>query len=365
MQVAVLTTHHLDVDLAIRHLREQAAALAFEAAGVVLYTAGIKDPSRIVRAIYESLPAPMVGTKCPMLGSRTSDTNATTAMAVVMGGVTAKTGILENISIEDKKVTALDRTSSAGRFCITFPDAMRRSADSVMESIQAIIGHCPIVGGFSADDFTFDSIAQFFNGAVFTDSAPYMVVEGGFTVGISSQSGVSPISNERLPIVAVGSAIKAIGHEKAYAYYAERIGDKALFREFPILFEDPTTGRLRCRTPLSVTDDGSIVCGANVPDGARVTLGSATRENVVEAASEGVASALKSCANTARLVFAISCSARPRRLGLRADEERQAIAKSTSAPFALAYLYGEITPGDGPPCIENNHIVFLVIGSAE
>lgn len=370
MKTAALATHHLDLSLALEHLLEQVAALSFQPKAVVMFTAQIEDPAPLVAGIYAATRVPMVGTKCTGVGSHLSGDENATAVLVAFGGddCIARTGLLDNVREELHITGDVVNGCEGGRICLAFPDAISASSNQVLQAIQACVGAIPVVGGFSADDWTFDSVAQFYAGRVVTGTAPFLVLGGDIVLGVGNASGIVPISTARLPVVAEGRSLQRIGDQRALDYYLDIVRDAANFGEFPILYAD--RGRLRCRSPLSVDEKTGVVhCGADIPSDAMVALGSATRNELVAAAASAASQAVRNCQKRPSFAFVVSCAARARRLGLRADEERQAIAAALGCAFSLCYLYGELAPadvdGDVDVGIENNHILVLAMGEAE
>lgn len=216
-----------------------------------------------------------------------------------------------------------------------------------------IAKHCKssaFSGGLAADNWAFERMAVFMNGAI---------IESG-TVGLHIKSpnettfecGWETIPGTRARVTrSSGGRVQMIDNEKAVDWYKRFIPSAGAFGAYPIRKIDTK----EFRAPLSVNeDDGSIGFSAEIMEGETIELTTTQREKIMDASKRAIEN------NTSNQCTGIlfSCAARSLVLGDWADKEHE-LLKSAS-PLTI-YLYGEFTPGNGTTTLQNQHVVLTSI----
>ncbi|MGF1493091.1 MAG: FIST signal transduction protein [Microcoleaceae cyanobacterium] len=86
-------------------------------------------------------------------------------------------------------------SSAPTKLCLTFPESLTSSGVVMLEGLKRGLGEdVPIVGGMTADDYTFEKTYQFFQDQVLSDSVPVLIFSGDLLVSHGVSSGWQPIS---------------------------------------------------------------------------------------------------------------------------------------------------------------------------
>jgi hypothetical protein len=110
-----------------------------------------------------------------------------------------------------------------------------------------------------------------------------------------------------------------------------------------------TGGGFKLRVPLSVGEDGSVTCAAEIPTGSTVRIMSTSSVSAADAASSAIKDALAQIGgNTPGLALFFDCVATRLRMGkefgLEMDAMREALG---TAKYAGCNTYGQIARVEG------------------
>lgn len=270
---------------------------------------------------------------------------------------------------------------------LIFPDGMGGDGIKVIEGLHSVMGAgFEIVGGYLGDGEDFGSTYQYYNGKVYTDAIPGLLVCGkeSFRTGIGVRSGFESIGNRFWCTESEGNVVKKFDDEAALDLYKEFLGEERSERlpgvclEYPfgLIDEKVSIGgkeyfQLRCGLAVD-HEKRTITLAASIPEGGAITLTTASRGDIIngaEMAAEQAKESLEGATPQAILMF--SCVGRKLVLGRRTQEEVAAVKKvlGEDVPLIGFYTYGEIGPIDKMEAqlsvtkFHNETVVLWVLGS--
>lgn len=270
---------------------------------------------------------------------------------------------------------------------LIFPDGMGGDGLKVIDGLQSVMGTgFEIVGGYLGDGEDFRTTFQYFNGKVYNNAMPGLLICGkaGFRTGIGVRSGFESIGNRFYCTAAEGNIVKEFDNERALDLYKEFLGDERFQRlpgiclEYPFgLIDDKVSiagkeyFQLRCCLAVD-HEKGSITLAASIPEGRAITLTTASRGDIINGAklaAEQAKESLKDAKPEAILMF--SCVGRKLILGRRTQEEVAVVKEvlGKDVPLIGFYTYGEIGPIDktreelSVSKFHNETVVLWVLGS--
>ncbi len=246
---------------------------------------------------------------------------------------------------------AMANSSAQPKLCLTFPESLTSSGVVILESLKRNLGdNVPIVGGMTADDYTFEKTYQFFQDQVLSDSIPILLFSGDLLVSHGVASGWTPISPKSRITKAKNNVVYEIENQRALDFYQQYLGAETFAANYAIhalaVFEEQD--RFYMRAPNSYDPDlGSVTFFADIPEQAIVQITDASREDILRASETSLQEAITHYpgANPAALLL-VSCAARRRILGTLTYQEYQLAATylPQNLPCCGFYAYGEIAP---------------------
>jgi hypothetical protein len=253
------------------------------------------------------------------------------------------------------------KTDKPMRVAMMLPDGLRGNGADVVRGMEEGMGApLPIVGGAAGDDFLFKTTHQYFNDQVLTDSVPGVLFRGNLKIGVGVRHGWKPLGIPRVVTRSKANVVYEIDGRPAVTLYEEYFGTSAadLKKEplaqmaitYPLGMYMPDQEEYLIRDPITVNDDGSIVCAAEMPQGSQVRLMMGSTESAIAAAKTAAQRALarmEGTPPTGAIIF--NCIARDKLLGTRAVDEIRVMhqAFGTGVQIAGFYTYGEQAPVDG------------------
>lgn len=264
---------------------------------------------------------------------------------------------------------------------IIFPDGLKGNCADVLRGSQEVLGRSfPIVGGSSGDDFLFQKTHQYYNKVVFSDSVVGILMGGDLTFGIGSRHGWKPLGKPRKVTRASANIIYEIDNQPAISIYEEYFGDniQELKNEpqasmailYPLGMAIAGEEEYLLRNPVTISDEGALICAAEVPQGEEIRLMMGNKDSVLDAAHHAAQTALKNLYGTkAKIVFVFSSISRDKLLGRGKQAEinlvRQVFGSHT--PVVGFYTYGEQAPlsseiNIGQTYFQNASFVVLAMG---
>jgi hypothetical protein len=234
----------------------------------------------------------------------------------------------------------------------------------ILEGLQEHLGtDFEIVGGYLGDDERFESTFQYYNGKVYRDAMPGMLVCGknGYRTGVGVRSGFESIGNRFYCSASKGNVVEKFDEESALQMYKDLLGEEraqklpgiALEYPFGLIDQKVSIGdkeyfQLRCGLAVDHSK-GTITLAASIPEGSAITLTTASRSDIIKGAELAAKQALESLEGAKpKAIMMFSCVGRKLILGRRTQEEIEAVQKvlGNDVPLVGFYTYGEIGPID-------------------
>jgi hypothetical protein len=187
------------------------------------------------------------------------------------------------------------------RSALLLTDALAGSVDDFVEQLtHATSGKYQFFGGGAGDDGNFQRTQVFCGDRAYSDAAVGLEILSKKPLGIGVGHGWTPGSSGMRVTEADGRILRGLnGYVAADAFTDHaRATDQQFDRDDPLRYflhnilgiETPHGYRLR--VPIGVQDDGSIVCAAEVPVGAKVHIMSTTTSSGLEAAARATREAV-------------------------------------------------------------------------
>lgn len=245
----------------------------------------------------------------------------------------------------------------AYRAALVMTDALAGHVEEFVDEMTVrTSGRYLLAGGGAGDDANFSRTHVFFGTGAFTDSAVALEILSDKPIGVGVGHGWEPAGT---PLRATEvDGMRVVGFNgfpavEAFEQHAAATGqqfnrqDPLPFFLHNILGVDTGNG-YRLRVPLSVNEDGSIQCAAEIPEQARVRIMATTSESAAIAAKRATTAAVNALGSTrpgAALFF--DCVATRLRLGDDFGYELGMVAESLfGAPFVGCNTYGQIARSD-------------------
>jgi hypothetical protein len=244
------------------------------------------------------------------------------------------------------------------RSALVMTDALAGHADALVEQLTVGTGgNYRFFGGGAGDDGRFQTTHVFVGSRAFTNAVSVLEILSSKPIGIGVAHGWEPGSAALRVTEARGAQLVSLNGApavEAFAAYARETGQK-FDRNDPLPFFLHNVlgirgeGPYRLRVPLGVAADGSVMCAANVPEGAVVSIMKTSSASAVHAARHATEAAIGALAgHKPAAAFVFDCVATRLRMGRDFEDELQACAKLLEpAGFVGCNTYGQIARAEG------------------
>jgi hypothetical protein len=244
------------------------------------------------------------------------------------------------------------------RSALVLTDALAGYVDEIIHDIMVRTGGTyQLFGGGAADDAKFQKTHVFVGTEEHTDALVVLEMLSKKPIGLGVRHGwqasgpalrVTEASGKRLISLNAAPAAEAFEeHAQATGQTFNRADPLPFFLHNVIGIETGDGHKLR--VPLTLDDDGSISCAAEVPVGATVHIMVANVASACEAArqaSQAALAGLEGNEHAGSLLF--DCAATRLRLGREFGDELEAVAATLgSENFAGCNTYGQIARSAG------------------
>jgi hypothetical protein len=264
------------------------------------------------------------------------------------------------------------QTDKPGRLCIATPEGITADGHLITATLQHAVGRdIPLFGALAGDQWRLKGTKQFHGTDVLTDSVPILLLSGDFQFSYGVATGWRQVGEVGQVTRAVGSVVHEIDGRPAVEFYRQYLGPGTKpTAEVPLAILNPDNASQYLRASWGVVDEatGAVTFLATVPEGARVRVTLANRDEILTGCGESLAIAKSNLPPDARLGAALffSCAARKLLLGTRTQEEIKLIRNTLGddVPACGFYGYGEISPNVGDPTgtkYHNESFVTLLI----
>jgi hypothetical protein len=268
---------------------------------------------------------------------------------------------------------------------VMLPDVLTGNGAEIVRGVLEALGeHFPVVGGAAGDDFEFKKTYQYLGDRVYSGAVVGLGMTGAFRFGIGVKHGWIPVGAPRRVTRSLGSVLHELDGLPAIKIYEDYFGAEhaselrtetlaKLAITYPLGMRVSGSDELLIRDPITVDENGSITCAAEIPQGAEIRLMVGSREEAIKVARAAAASAVSELeGRKPKAAILFNCIARNKLFGERSGEEILAIqeAVGNDTPLIGFYTYGEQAPLGGEvrdvkrcnPAFHNETVVILVLG---
>lgn len=244
------------------------------------------------------------------------------------------------------------------RSALVLTDALAGYVDEIIHEMTVLTGGTyQLFGGGAADDAKFNQTHVFMGTEAHTDAMVVLEMLSKKPIGLGVRHGWQPAGPALRVTEAQGTRLISLNAAPAVEVleeHAEATGQTFNRADaFPFFLHNvigiETGDGYKLRVPLTLNDDGSISCAAEVPVGATVRIMAADTDSACEAARQAAQAALaglKGGELAGSLLF--DCAATRLRLGREFGHELAAVGEALgSENFAGCNTYGQIARSTG------------------
>jgi hypothetical protein len=317
-------------------------------------------------------------------GRPDAPTSGVVVVALGGPGLQVRAQVGRNVSARRREAGAqaastVDALTAPSRICLLLCDGLVGDQHEVVRGAYGVLGATvPMVGGCAGDDLTYTRTHQFLGDRTGVEILTDAVVgvglgsTGGFGVGIAH--GWRKVGEPAVVTSSSGGRVFQLDGRPALDAYLDWIGaDRSVL-------EDRNAFRIRAfRSPLGMSRrtgedirvvhdgdvrDGSLLCLADVPQGALAWLMEPDDEALVEAAASSCAQAIENLDGARpQGLLLFNCGVRKVMLGPAGwQRELAAVAKvGGDVPFGGFFTYGEIARTRGSRGMHHLTVVTLAL----
>ncbi|GCF09849.1 FIST signal transduction protein [Dictyobacter arantiisoli] len=244
------------------------------------------------------------------------------------------------------------------RTALVLADALAGHTDVLIEQLSALTeGTYQFFGGGAGDNANFHHTPVFAMTDVVTDAVVALEICSQKPLGIGSSHGWTPESLPMLVTESNGMHLIRVNDRpaiEAFQAHAQATGQ-------PLDLTDPLPFFLhhligiemglgyKLRVPLAVEADGSVLCAADIPQGATIRLMGSTTHSAKEAAKQATQVALqKLCGAKPAVALFFDCVATRLKMGQEFRAERDVVAQLLTPTNAIGCnTHGQIVRAEG------------------
>ena len=369
-EVAIVQTARRDAD-AGRELGEQIRRqLSGTADALIVFASPDNDHGALLEALAETTGTQTI-VGCSTAGEFTGEgagqglTNVTAIRAADMRfAASLGTGLAGDHRQAARTIVAGFRAHDAPalpfRSALVLLDALAGHAEEFVDALTVeTAGTYRFFGGGAGDDARFQKTHVFCGTRTYNDAAVALEIISKKPLGIGARHGWQPTSSALRVTEAEGSRVRSFNAAPAVQAFEDHAAataqsfnsaDPMPFFLHNIVGVDSGTG-YKLRVPLGISDDGGIVCAADVPTGAMTHIMSTGTTSAAEAAAEATRDAIAQVTQEggepkAALLF--DCVATRLRLGHAFNQELEAVSVELGGvPFAGFNSYGQVVRAEG------------------
>ena len=367
---AVVYSHETDSARAGKDLGDQIAEkLGDPKPGAVIVFASSKhDYHALLKALSAACsPTVMVGSSSA--GEFTSNERGeerACALAIRSKDMQFAVGVGRGVTGRPREAAAQLVKSLRGRTDHGFPyrsallmtDALAGHAHDLVEELTVLTsGMYQFFGGGAGDDAQFKRTHVFFGTEAASDAIVALEILSTKPLGVGVAHGWAPASDTLRVTASEGMRVLSLNGMPAIEALEEhaRVTGQQLDRAAPLPFflhnilGIATEAGFQLRVPLSIGDDGSIACAAEIPVGARVHIMKTTSESAIAAAANATKAALTALGGAKpRAALFFDCVATRLRMGDAFGFELETVSELLGgAEIVGCNTYGQIARAEG------------------
>jgi hypothetical protein len=368
IEVAAVHTTEQDAAAAARDLGQKIISQLEGAPDVlILFASSAFDYAPLLQGLQSACaPGILVGSSSAgEFTHGTAGTGTASALAIRSGDIKFAVGIGHGVSRDGRAAARSVLSDFQGvdseypyRAALVMSDALAGHAEALVEELTLRTGgRYVLAGGGAGDDAQFVRTHVFHGTEAHSDAAVALEILSDKPIGVGVGHGWEPSGPALRATEVAGMRLIGLNGQpaiEAFEAHAEAQGqafnhaDPLPYFLHNILGIDTGEG-YRLRVPLSVHEDGSITCAAEIPEHARVHIMNSSSESASLAAAratEAAVAALDGHAPGAALFF--DCVATRLRLGDDfAFELDQVVERLGDAQMVGCNTYGQIARAEG------------------
>ena len=335
---------------------------------VILFVSPKYDATALVACLVErSTPRIIIG--CSSAGEFTSDTHGdgrACAVAISSSSLQFAVGIGRGISV-DRRQAAADMVrdfrcgqEGSNEYCsaLILTDALAGHADELIEELTLKTGGShQFFGGGAGDDANFRRTQVFVGKELASDAAVALEIISEKPIGIGVRHGWRPATAPMRVTESRGSLLVSLNASPILDIFREHAATtNQKFDEkdpMPFFLHNiigiETGDGYKLRVPLAVNPDGSVLCAAEIPQGAAVCLMSTDAASAKEAAANATRAAVDQLnGHEPGVALFFDCVATRLRMGREFGNELDALKEVLGeTQFAGCNTYGQVARTTG------------------
>lgn len=356
-----------DLKIACQEIKEQIQNkinLLKNSVGILLCDPDFYD-SGVVDALYKELGFPIAGvtTSSQAVNAQVGDLMLT-LMVLTSDDIEFVTGMTDSleknelISSTDKAINkAMEKNKEKPAMAIIFPPLLEKyPGDAYITAFENKLGQVPVFGTLTVDDsITYECSMTICDGTANHDTLSFILFFGNinprFVIATVSEKKIMPYSGEITS--SKNERIMEINNAPASKYF-ESIGlaqNGVLHKGvqfIPFIMDikkaDNYDGIPVVRALYKFDEDGSALCRGCMYEKSIFTLGSCSKEDVLETSLKQVENIV--AMNDVNAIIIFSCIVRRMAFGVNPLEEAKNVRNmlNPDIPFIMGYSGGEICP---------------------
>ncbi len=335
---------------------------------VILFVSPKYDAAELVACVVDRCGAKII-IGCSSAGEFTSDTHGdgrACAIAIRSSSLQFAVGIGRGIS-SDRRKAAEDMVrgfrcgeEGSNEYCsaLILTDALAGHADELIEELTLKTGGShQFFGGGAGDDANFKRTQVFVGKELASDAAVALEIISEKPIGIGVRHGWSPatapmrVTESRGAVLVSLNASPILDVFREHAETTDQKFDQADPMPFFLhnILGIETGDGYKLRVPLAVNPDGSVLCAAEIPQGAAVCIMSTDVASAKEAAANATRAALDQLnGHQPGVALFFDCVATRLRMGREFGDELEALKEVLGeTQFAGCNTYGQVARTTG------------------
>lgn len=335
---------------------------------VILFVSPKYDAAALVECVTEGCGARLI-VGCSSAGEFTNETQGVgkaCAVAIRSSQLQFAAGIGRGISADRRKAAEeMARDFRCGKegskeYCaaLILTDALAGHADELIEELTLTTGGShQFFGGGAGDDASFRRTQVFAGKEIASDAAIALEIVSEKPIGIGVRHGWTPATKPMRVTESKGAVLVSLNASPIMDVFREHAHEtnQTLDENDPVPFflhnilGMETGDGYKLRVPLAINPDGSVLCAAEIPQGATVCLMSTDSASAREAAANATRAAVQQLhGHPPGVALFFDCVATRLRMGKEFGNELEAL-KEVLGPtqFAGCNTYGQVARTTG------------------
>lgn len=294
------------------------------------------------------------------------------------GSVRFSTGLGDNLrqnpkkGVQDALTSAQVDPADMPQLSFIFPNGYNAPFDPILKELNKGLGTCQVFGGIAGvQNREHQEVHQFYNKDIYTDAMPMVVFYGDIFQEFTISHSWRPLGKKAEVTHSEGERVYTIDNRNAVDFYRHYLGyHEQPAWAFNIAVHPVDEDYFYVRSPSHYYKDGSISFSETIPQGAKIQLTEAMRDDMFRDTSKTL-KRFDFSAKKPRPAFALafSCSFRKNIMGTEINREIELLQENLpqNLPIIGFHSFGEIAPlvpGD-KAIVHGATLVTLVVGPGD